>query len=557
MPGLLTYWHTLRHLKPIQFYGQLRLRVARARTDARPAPNLRLPSGSKWVRPAERRPSMIGPHRFRFLNEEHDLADHQWDDPALGKLWRYNLHYFDDLSAQNSGLRTEWHHALMRRWVSENPPVAGSGWEPYPTSLRIVNWVKWAMAGNTLPPECTHSLAVQARWLTTRLEIHLLANHIFSNAKALVFAGLFFEGPESDSWLETGLTILEREVPEQILPDGGQFERSPMYHALALEDMLDLCNVAAAFSGAIPPRRQPLVADWRAQIAPMRDWLAAMCHPDGEVSAFNDSAAGIAPTRQTLESYAARLGFPGRPAPAHGLTLLEASGYIRVELNESVALLDVAPIGPDYLPGHAHADTLSFELSLFGERVLVNSGTECYGTGVARLQQRGTRAHNTVVLDGQDSSEVWSGFRVARRARPVGLVVSTSGEIQVRCAHDGYRRLRGKPVHTRQWTLGEGEIVVRDHVTGGVGRAEARFHLHPSVTIDERSLNTEAGDSVELSLRQGQRVRITVHGGVLRPEAAMWHPEFGRSEPTACLAVAFTGAELRTHIAWGGEENKP
>ncbi|MEN9780004.1 MAG: hypothetical protein RL014_1152 [Pseudomonadota bacterium] len=94
------------------------------------------------------------------------------------------------------------------------------------------------------------------------------------------------------------------------------------------------------------------------------------------------------------------------------------SGYVRLDNGPAVALLDVAPVGPDYLPGHAHADTLSFELSVGAQRVLVNSGTSCYGSSAERLRQRGTAAHNTVVVNGQDSSEVWGGFRVARRPLP-------------------------------------------------------------------------------------------------------------------------------------------
>src|SRR5690606_6973721 len=147
-----------------------------------------------------------------------------------------------DLCAEGGDRRSAWHLDLLRDWVAANPPGHGDGWEPYPTSLRIVNWIKWALAGNTLPPACVHSLAVQVRWLRRCLEIHLLGNHLFANAKALVFAGLYFSGPEAHRWLATGLRILEREIAEQILPDGGQFERSTMYHALAYEDMLDLVN---------------------------------------------------------------------------------------------------------------------------------------------------------------------------------------------------------------------------------------------------------------------------------------------------------------------------
>ena len=550
MPGVLTYWHTLRHLRPIQFYGRAWFRLARPRIDLRRAPQLRPLYGRDWVRPARRRESLVGPGCFRLLNETRDLAENGWDDPALEKLWRYNLHYFDDLNAQGAAGRANWHQALLLRWVRENPPAIGTGWESYPTSLRIVNWIKWALGGSALPVDCVQSMAVQVRWLSRRLETHLLGNHLFSNAKALVFAGLFFEGPEAERWLEIGMRILKREVPEQILSDGGHFERSTMYHAMALEDMLDLCNATTAFRKSIPARHRSNIAGWRDRIEPMRGWLAAMCHPDGEISFFNDAAAGVAPAPIELDRYAAALGFSDGREPARGLTHLAASGYIRIEHSSAVAVLDVASVGPDYLPGHSHADTLSFELSLFGQRVFVNSGISCYGNSTGRLQQRGTAAHNTVVVDGENSSEVWGGFRVARRARPIGLQVARNGEFLVRCAHDGYRRLPGCPTHERRWSLGEGTLVVEDRILGSFRFAEARFHLHPSVRLAERDGNPNGEASVVLRLPQGQMLFMSVEGGVLRNEAAAWHPEFGRSEPNFCIVAHLNRSVLRTCIEW-------
>ncbi|MCX6545085.1 MAG: alginate lyase family protein [Acidobacteria bacterium] len=547
---LLNYWHTLRYLKPVQFYGRMQLCVVRPRVDLRAAPPLRMLCGRDWVTPAHRSPNLLGPERFCFLNETHDLADHGWDDPALEKLWLYNLHYFGDLNASGASARSKWHRALLVRWVLENPPTVGTGWESYPTSLRIVNWIKWALNGNVLPSECVQSLAVQVRWLSRRLEFHLLGNHLFSNAKALVFAGLFFDGPEADAWLARGVCILEKEVREQILSDGGQFERSTMYHALALEDILDLCNVTTVFTEAIPARWHAALADWRERVDPMRDWLAVMSHPDCEISYFNDSAMGIAPASSELQRYAADLGRSSRPAPRRGITHLAASGYIRVEQGGAVAMLDVGRIGPDYIPGHAHADTLSFELSLFGQRVFVNSGTSCYGQSAERSRQRGTSAHNTVVVDGQDSSEMWAGFRVARRARPVGLEIETDGNIAVRCAHDGYRRLPGKVDHLRHWSFRENTLEVDDRIVGSCEHAEARFHLHPSIRLAKQCVTSSGSAETTLLLPQGQRVRLHVEGGRLREEAASWHPEFGRSEPSVCLVVELTCAMLRTSLGW-------
>lgn len=515
--------------------------------DARVAPPLRQCTGG-WVAPARRRASMLAPSRFRFLNEAHDVSDVGWDDAELSKLWRYNLHYFDDINAADGSLRSAWHVSVMARWIAENPPARGSGWEPYPTSLRIVNWIKWALDGNMLPADAVQSLAVQTRWLSSRLEHHLLGNHLFSNAKALIFAGLFFAGDEADSWLEMGMRIVAAQLPEQILPDGGHFERSTMYHALALEDVEDLCNVASNYVGALPLQLQSSANAWRQLLSPMRRWLRAMCHPDAQIAFFNDAAFAVAPTPTELELYAQRLGEPPLDEAVASVTELLPSGYVRVERGEVVTIIDVAPIGPDYLPAHAHADTLSFEMSVFGQRLFVNSGTSQYGGDAERTRQRGTAAHNTVIVDAADSSEIWAAFRVARRARPTGLVVKCNANPIVQCQHDGYLRLPGNVVHQRRWSFSSDRMEVEDQLSGAFHHAEARLHLHPSVQIDTSSAGEDG--TVAMHLARGGHVYVDVKGGALRIENSTWHPEFGLTEPNTCLVVEFHGAVATTIVRW-------
>lgn len=509
----------------------------------------------EFVLPARRRPSMQGAARFRFLNEVRDLDGRKgWNDPAAPKLWLYNLHYFDDLNARDAAARRKWHAALIDRWIAENPPGEGVGWEPFPTALRIVNWVKWTLAGGDLSRAALESLAVQARWLARRLETHLLGNHLFANAKALVFAGVFFEGAEADRWFARGLEILRREVPEQILADGGHFERSPMYHALILEDLLDLVNLARACAGdSGPPVCMP-VREWEDAAVRMLAWLFAMCHPDGEIALFNDAAVGIAPSPRELNDYAARLGLLAPPGPRDGVTHLAESGYVRFQDKDVVALLDVAPLGPDYLPGHGHADTLAFELSIHGERLLVDTGTSQYGECPERLFQRGTAAHNTVVVDEADSSEVWKSFRVARRAHPFDLRIEESNEsASVECAHDGYRRLPGRVVHRRRWIFGSGRLRVEDALEGRFGSAEACFLLHPSVPEASKD-SIVPGSSFDCGswrLPGGRPVRWRVEGGGARFERASYHPEFGMSLETVRLVVPFAGPRAAFEIEWG------
>lgn len=550
MQRMVRWLRTVRYLRPVQIVGRLWYRGYSPVPDISPASGLRSLVG-QWREPTSKMSALCKPWRFRFLNVEHELTTpDDWNDPALDPLWLYNLHYFDDLNAGGAGARTEWHQELLRRWVAENPPGQGVGWEPYPTSLRIVNWIKWSLEGNTLPDECLHSLAVQARWLVRRLEHHLLGNHLFGNAKALVFAGLYFEGAEAKGWYRKGMKILAREVPEQILPDGGHFERSPMYHRIALEDLLDLVNLCRAYGQKVPTA-------WEEAISRMLAWAALMRHPDDEVPFFNDAAFGVAAAWEDLCVYARRLEFPVTESSAwpHGTFLLADSGYAGFHGDEVTLFFDVAPVGPDYLPGHAHADTLSLELSMFGARVLVNSGTSTYSNGDERRYQRGTAAHNTILIDGEDSSEVWRSFRVARRARVHELTFDAEGA-EMGAWHDGYRRLHGRPVHARRLRSEERALEVTDTLSGGgTHRVEGAWHLHPSVQV--RPSGTGSADGLDLEVASSgtiHRARLSIEGPVaVDLEPATWHPRFGESLPNRRIRYSYEGTlplRVVTRIAW-------
>lgn len=510
-----------------QITGRILYQLVKPKPDLRDAPKTRKVFG-QWKHSVSKRLSMVSASRFIFLNAEYDIsAPSDWNSRDLSKLWLYNLHYFDDLNAQGAPLRREWHFNILERWVNENPPGIGCGWESYPISIRTVNWIKFSLGGYTLSAKINNSLAVQFRYLNKRLEWHLLGNHLFSNAKALIFGGCYFHGDEAQSWLQNGMGILESEVPEQILSDGGHFERSPMYHALALEDLLDLVNLANTFPDALRPWEKAVVS-WSETIKRMGAWLMTMVHPDGEISFFNDAAIGIAPSPPELCSYCDRLGIQ-LDKDSSTVRFLGDSGYIRVEIGAAVLMVDVARIGPDYLPGHAHADTLSYELSLNGRRVLVNSGTSRYGLGPEREWERSTRAHNTVEINGQSSSEVWGGFRVARRAYPLGISVRRFGSsVIIEAGHDGYMRLPGRPVHWRRWTIGANQLEIYDKIEGGFSQAISRVYLHPDAQIESN----------------GTKGRIFYLGGFcywhstfqdIEIEGAVWHPEFGVSVKNKCF----------------------
>ena len=448
-------------------------------------------------------------------NQMHEIKIDDWNSPRISKLWLYNLHYFDDLNAYDSISRSVWHNSLINRWIDENLPFKGNGWEPYPSSLRIVNWIKWSLNGNLLKEHWINSLEIQVRMLSVNMEKHLLGNHLFANAKALIFAGLFFEGFEAKRWLFKGIKILKKELDKQILSDGAHFELSPMYHSIILEDLLDTINVLHFYKVKFPGSINLEIIPFKRNAEKMLSWLESMTHPDGDISFFNDSAFEIASSLDKLLAYSENLNLTHQKNKCIQSCWQKESGYIRLENNNAVALLDVGKIGPDYMPGHAHADTLSFEFSVFGFRTLVNSGTSCYGLSDERLRQRGTYAHNTVTIERENSSQVWSGFRVARRAKVFNSKDSEQrGKITLSACHNGYHRLYGKPTHCRKWQFSDRLLIIEDRVTGKGGHEiDVVFPLHPEIEI--KSIDE---GNVILSVL-GKQIKVDFNGdGFYSPE---------------------------------------
>ena len=438
---------TTIHLKPIQLWFQVWRRIQK-KFDPHPKCG------------ADELPE------FTFLNAT--AKSKGWNDESQELLWRYNLHYFDYLPQAPT-----LHANLLFRWIAENPRGSFPAWDPYPTSLRIVNWVKW-LNGNHVDHagQIEASLREQADWLMRHLEYHLLANHLLANAKALVFAGKYFDHKD---WYGKGMSIYRKQMPEQTCCDGVNFERSPMYHAIIFEDMIDL----AEYTG------EPLFTDY---VARMADGMRLMTGPDGKIAKFNDSTEGIAKQPKVLLSkFESLVQVRERnkdlhsPTPTHNAN--SSSGFLRKEDGDWVLLAKCGDIGPSYQPGHAHADTYSFELWKCGKKIIGDTGCSTYIPGPIRSYERSTRAHNTVVIDGQNSSEVWASHRVGRR----------------------FDRMR----HRREFELTESGLNGVDYLDGkGEHYVEVRFHLPPGVAKSDISIDCSGEVSWEAcSFAEGWNLR--------------------------------------------------
>lgn len=550
------YLNTLRSLRIVQIFGRVKRLLPKWPGKPPCQTQIRLVC-EQFVEPVNRYASLVDTDTFHFMNEENRVLGREgWNSPNISRLWLYNLHYFDFLGAPDWSDRTVVHIALVERWIDENPPAVGVGWEPYPTSLRIVNWIKREFRSPWMSDPIKASLFHQAGWLCRNLEYHLLGNHLWSNAKAMLFAGAFFEGENAENWQHIALSVLSDQLCEQVLECGGHFERSPMYHALFLEDLLDISNLVRTYRLNIDQEFRISLAS---AILRMGRWFGIMCHPDGDLSFFNDSAFNIAAKQEALFEYAERSGVFFDTSMQASLVDFDASGYVVAKLGCAKVLMDLAPVGPDYMPGHGHADTLSFEMSLGSQRIFVNSGTSTYESSSERLRQRGTAAHNTAVIDQKDSSQVWSSFRVAKRATVMDKKVEFSnGHVTVCAAHNGYVRLRQSAVHMRSWELTDSRLRIVDRFSGsGTHEIQIFFHLHPLIY----GARMDDGHFVLRSVEsEGYQLIVQVDGADLTQLISdSWHPQFGVTEVTNALqwaAVRELPLEVVTDIAWSAEKVK-
>lgn len=554
------YFHTVRHLKPRQVAWQLKRRLFPPRPPAAgPAVGLRAGVRHAPFLATPEPASATGQISFVGQGRAFALPQPDWVQRDAPKLWRYNLHYFDYLGwpAFDAAAKA----VLVDDWIARVRPGAEDAWEPYPLSLRIVNWLKHCLAlpAGTVPKRWVDSLAHQCAALEGDLEYHLLANHLLKNGKALAFAGACLEGPAAARWLSLGLDILAAEAEAQVLPDGGHVERSPMYHCIVLEDFLDVVNLLTRNPGIAPAGRvDPLIA----AATRATGFLRAIRTGAGDIPLFNDAAFGITPPAGELLSYAEAVlvgapsgatAFPressprassGRgnsPADAPTRIDLPDTGYYGHRHGGDSLIVDCGPVGPDYQPGHAHCDTLSYELHVGGAPVVVDSGTFDYEPGGFRHYLRSTAAHNTVRLDGQEQSEIWGAFRVARRARPVSATLGEgpAGTLVFTGEHDGYRRLPGSPRHRREIRMAPGRWEVRDTVSGsGEHRVESFVHLHPAVVVErvtDRELRLAVPGGVALRLCFGP-------AGTLRQASGYYCPRFGERLASGALVLEHAGA---------------
>jgi uncharacterized heparinase superfamily protein len=398
---------------------------------------------------------------------------------ASTRLGRFHRQYGDDVLETARAGDLQETRRLVATWIEAHPPHAGDAWHPYPLSTRVGNWIAaLTLLPELASPELSQSLWRQLRRLERNVEDDVLGNHVIRNARALVLGGASFGAPEL---LRRGIDLLRRELPEQVLPDGGHYERSPSYHLVVMRDLLEVHSVS--------PHSWLAVA-----IDRMRAFAAALQRPDGAPALFNDGTVDVP-----------RLDLP---APPEGMAVFPDAGFVVVRDGPLWLAFRCGQAAPAFLPAHAHADALSFQLWWRGRPVVVDPGTYTYEPGADRDWFRGTRAHSTIAVDGRNQFRLWGAFRSGPLPR-VSLRYAREQAVEASVVLPG----RVRQVRRIEW--GGGEVLVLDQIEGkGRHRVESRVVLSPDRPGLEIAVVGEGELTVErtwVSERFGERAETVAN----------------------------------------------
>ena len=421
----------------------------------------------KWSNSIKKHTSYLGNNEFSLINITHKFHDKiNWNFDDYGKLWTYNLNYFDFLN--QTAIRQKDALMLLRDYV-ENTFELKDGLEPYPISLRGINWIKYLSKEKIRDGQINKSLYNQYLRLLKSIEYHLLGNHLLENGFSLLFGAYYFK---DDTFYSKAKIIIKKELNEQILRDGAHFELSPMYHQIILDRLLDCIYLLEKNPWKGCPE---FLSFMKLKAGLMVSWLDQVTFSNGSIPMVNDSTFKVAPETSELIKYAEKLAIQPKKI------WLSDSGYRKFIGNSYELFADVGEVGPIYQPGHAHADTFSFVLHS-KKPLIVDPAISTYNMGKVREEERASRYHNTVTVNCENSSKVWAGFRVANRAN---VTIKKDEENELVASHNGYKNKGVK--HTRSFRAYASEILICDSI-GVEFEGQAHFHFHPDCKLEVDSI---------------------------------------------------------------------
>jgi hypothetical protein len=475
-------------------------------------------------------------------------------------------------------------------WIAANPHLSGVNWtSSLELGLRLISWaflypvVRPRLAGDrALRESFAASVYLHLREIRGHLSLYSSANnHLIGELAGLYIGSTCFPWwPECARLRSEARTLLEREIQLQFTPQGVNREQAISYQLFTLELLLAAALVARNSGEEFS---QPYWDRIRAAL----QYLAALATPAGELPAIGDSddargfllslhdsplqvvmqlgalvfddrsfaafAPGLTKAAQALVPDAgARLArFPRSQVPAAPSSQVIPEAVALISDRDWKLLMDVGPLGYTSIAAHGHADALSLLLAIGDEYLMVDAGTYAYHSHPEwRNYFRGTSAHNTACIDGQNQSVIAGRFLWSSRA-PVRLLEHHEDEHRTRISaeHDGYCRLTDPVVHRRTVALDklQQDLVVEDcFVCAAEHQVELFWHFSEKAHVSQISPSTIAVDFCNQRFHlesSGLPLAISVVRGSAAPILGWRSPAFSRklASPTVRAAGRIHG----------------
>lgn len=467
-----------------------------------------------------------------------------WDEESGSALWRAAVHGFAwlrDLRALGTDAARLRARDLTADWLSRGGAETIAA-VPEVVGARLSAWLgHWdflaATAEDAFRRQLMVRLAQDARGLIASLPADARHRGALAALKGALAAAVALN---EEAWIARCLRVLPQEIERQILQDGAHVERSPGQLLLAVQDLIEIRNLLHG-AGLEAPPHLGLALD---RAAPA---LRLFRHGDGGLALFNGTRdEGPALVDLVLTQGQAR----GR-APM----ILTEGGFQRLQAGRTLVIMDCGappegrgPLGSAGLPRFAdryhHAGTLSFEMSVGRDRLIVNCGAATAAEGAWRDALRSTAAHSTLTLADTNSSELREEGLGRRPEAVEAERQEANGAQWLDASHDGYRRGHGA-IHRRRLYLSDSGDDLRgeDAVEGENLPAYAvRFHLHPGVVA---SLQEEE-NAVLLRLPSGASWRLRAS----RARVAVEESVFMAGEPRRTSQIVLSAEAGTPSVQW-------
>lgn len=490
---------------------------------------------------------------YTFLNETHSFdkkVNYTLDTHST--LWCFHLNYFDYLDdfyatfKKNNDLKyIQKANQLILEWIDQSKRYSSVMWSPYTLSLRFTNWMIFLSNTHKYQEEpFIHKMNTSLKWqydfLRHNVEKDIKGNHLLENYMALVYGAIYFK----DFKLDKYITLLSKELSNQLHSDGCHYEKSFSYHIRLTNRLKELIVLTEQLKAT------ENLTSHLFHLTKLMDTFSKKFKLDRKnYPLVNDSNYSMTDNVSTIDIK--DIIYSKEKGNVSTIKTLNHSDYYYVETKDFEYYLDLGTNGPNALMAHSHNDALSFNLYYKGIPIIDDSGVSEYQPGKWRQFSRSTRSHNTVLINDIEQSDIWKSFRVGRRPNFQSPRINKGGSLKRYSGSYTFTHRHKKYTHSRFFSINDNALVVYDCVKAHT-RLEVKnyLHFHEDVQLEKVSDNhyLVQVNSEEVHIYYFNTSKISTYKGQSTPLQGFKMKEFGKVIPRFTLEAL---NESNTQISMG------